>query len=210
MPQSSSAASTPVTTLAVIAHGQLTAFERSATDAQYAPTMQDRVDLATVAGHCLDNFSRLAARIGELGEDTTAQMQHVQQAYSELRDRTAPHDWHESLMKGYVLDGIMHDFYRAVLTGLDEESRQVATAVLDDTRQSEYLRTRLAAAIESDPSLSSRLALWGRKLVADSMGRGRRLIRRYHAAETQEAEAQMVQQAMTAHSRRMSALGLVA
>nr|BFF06637.1 ferritin-like fold-containing protein [Brevibacterium otitidis] len=172
--------------------------------------MQDRVGLATVAGHSLDNFMRLAARIGELGEDATAQMQHVQQAFSELRDRTTPHDWHESLMKGYVLDGIMHDVYRAVLTGLDEESRQVATAVLDDTRQAEDLCTRLAAAIAADRSLSSRLALWGRKLVADSMGRGRRLIRRFQAAETQEAEAQILQHAMTNHSRRMSALGLVA
>ena len=210
MPDSAPLAGNNAATLALLAFGELTAFERMATNATTAVHMDDKVTLARLASLSFANFEELSQHISRLGQDAIELCQHFEPTFTVLAERTRPRDWHESLMKGFVFDGIMNDFYRTAVDELSEPEYSLAITILDDTRATEYVRNRLTLDVAADTQLASRLALWGRKLVADSMGRGRRLIRRYHAAETQEAEAQMVQQAMTAHSRRMSALGLVA
>lgn len=194
----------------MLAFGELTSFEQFAADARIAPSVADKVDLALAAGHSLDHYRALAGRITELGADSVERMRGVGATFAVFGERTQPGDWYESLMKGYVLDGIMKDFYRASLTNLDDTSERVATAALDDTRQAEFLRSRLERAIAEDGSaLSSRLALWGRRLVAEAMTRGRSIL----LSEIGAPEATVVavtESCLSNHSRRMSGLGLVA
>lgn len=210
MSDAAPSANAQVATLAILAFGELMTVERTVADAHAAPTVGDRVGLIGIAGVALRHYEALAARVEALGGDIVELMQDVEPSFTALRDRTRPRDWYESLMKGYVFDGIIRDFYRAALVNLDETSEQVATAVLDDTRQAEYLRTRLADGIMDEPDLSSRLALWGRKLVGESLMRGRQLIELFDLAVDDDAIAVISQQVMTNHSKRMSALGLVA
>ncbi len=198
------------TTLAILAFGELTSVERAAADAQAAPSIRDRVDLIAVVGVALSHYEALAARIEALGGDIAELMEGVEPSFTALRERTRPRDWYESLMKGYVFDGINRDFYRAALVNLDETSERVATAVLDDTRQADRLRSRLARAIAEQPELSSRLALWGRRLVGEALVRGRHLITAFDLAVDDEAVSAIAQRVMTNHSRRMAALDLVA
>jgi hypothetical protein len=199
-----------VTTLVIMAFGELTTFERTATDAQFAPSVRDKVGLVDVAGHALDHYKALVERVEALGGDIVELMQEIEPEFTAFRERTRPRDWYESLMKGYVFDGILRDFYRAALVNLDETSERVATAVLDDTRQTEYLRVRLASGIADEADLASRLALWGRRLVAEAVDRARRLIGRFELAGDDDAIRALSQKVMANHSLRMSALGLVA
>ena len=199
-----------LTTLAILAFGELTAVERAAADAQSAPSVRDRVDLIGVAGVALGNYEALAACTEALGGDIAVLLEDVEPSFTALRERTRPRDWYESLMKGYVFDGINRVFYRAALVNLDGTSERVATSVLDDTRQSDHLRRRLAQAISEHPELSSRLALWGRRLVGEALVRGRQLIERFDLAVDDEAVGAISQRVMTNHSRRMAALDLVA
>ncbi|MYM19448.1 hypothetical protein GSY69_05560 [Brevibacterium sp. 5221] len=197
-----------VTTLAILSLSELSAFHRMATDAQYAPTVRDSIDLSRIAGRSLAHFEALTDRIEDLGGDLPRLLAEAEPSFTAFRERTKPKDWYESLMKGYVYDGIMKDFSRAALGELDEASHEVAVTALNDTRQADYLRERLAAAVAGDPVLASRLALWGRKLVAETLHRVRELTEQFPRASVDSAE--LTQHALSEHSRRMSALGLVA
>lgn len=197
-----------VDTIATLAYSELAAFERSAADAQFAPTVRDTVDLARIAGHSLEHFEQLAARITELGGDAIGLMEAARPSFAAFHERTKPKDWYESLMKSYVYDEIMKDFARAGLDRLDDDSRSVATAVLNDTRTVEFLGSRLGAIVKGDEVLASRLALWGRKLVAETL-------RRIHELPgimpgQADADAALTQHVLANHSRRMSGLGLAA
>lgn len=209
MSHAASPADVQVTTLAVLALGELTTFERCATDAQFAPSMKDKVGLAGLAGHALDHYDGFAARIEVLGGDVVGLMQSIEPSYTTFQERTRPRDWYESLMKSYVLDGIMRDFHRAALVNLDESSREVATAALDDTRQADFLRIRLTEAKAEEAELSSRLALWGRRLVGEALTLGRGVILGFGLAADDETLSAILQSVTTHHSQRMSALGLV-
>ncbi|WP_349829499.1 ferritin-like fold-containing protein [Brevibacterium litoralis] len=200
---------TQVTTLALVAFGELTAFEQSAEDARSAASVEDEVGLALVAGHCLDHFRAISARVEELGGDVVEGMRDAARAFSVFHERTRPGDWYESLMKGYVLDGIMKDFSRAALEDLDPTSVRVVSAALDDTRRADHLRDRLARSLADDPALAARLALWGRRLVAEAMTRGRVLLVQLLGVP-EDRVVSITQSCMTAHSKRMSGLGLVA
>lgn len=197
-----------VDTMATLAYSELAAFERSAQDAQFSPTVRDTVDLARIAGHALEHFERLAARIDELGGDAIALMEAAQPSFAAFGERTKPKDWYESLMKSYVYDEIMKDFARAGLDRLDDDSRSVATAVLNDTRVADSLAERLGHVVSGDQVLASRLALWGRKLVAETLRR----INEMPGIVPEDADeaAKLTQHVLANHSRRMSRLGLAA
>src|SRR5699024_8996849 len=107
-------------------------------------------------------------------------------------------------------DGIMNDFYRTAVDELVEPGYSLAIAILDDTRASDYARNRLTAEVAEDTQLASRLALWGRKLVAETLGRARRLLTDPVLGIDEDLVVEMIPSVTSNHSRRMSALGLVA
>src|SRR5699024_8244875 len=157
-------------TLALLAFGELTGFERMATNATTAADLDDKVILARLASQSFANFEQLSQHIDQMGQDVIELCQHFEPTFSTLAERTRPRDWYESLMKGFVFDGIMNDFYRTAVDELVEPGYSLAIAILDDTRASDYARNRLTAEVAEDTQLASRLALWGRKLVAETLG----------------------------------------
>lgn len=202
--------------LAFLAIGELTSFERLSTDAQYASSVHDSLALARLAAAEVEDAGRLLARIGELGADPTARLEGQAEARSIFRPRIDPRDWYESLMTRYVFDAIVVEITREVAKGIDEG---LVGEVLDDDAQLEFLATRLASAVSDDESLAGRLALWGRRLVGEAMGRGQQIydhpafaaLRAQDATTPREEERSAILSRATAHhSRRMSALGLVA
>src|SRR5699024_3678167 len=148
--------------------------------------------------------------IDQMGQDVIELCQHFEPTFSTLAERTRPRDWYESLMKGFVFDGIMNDFYRTAVDELVEPGYSLAIAILDDTRASDYARNRLTAEVAEDTQLASRLALWGRKLVAETLGRARSLLTDPILGIDEDLVVEMIPSVTSNHSRRMSALGLVA
>ena len=96
-------------------------------------------------------------------------------ALEAFHERTAPGDWLEGLVKAYVGDGIAEDFYREVSAYLDDSTRDLVLAVLEDTGHSAFAVERVRAAIEADPRLAGRLALWGRRLVGEALTQAQRV-----------------------------------
>src|SRR5580765_1534070 len=96
-------------------------------------------------------------------------------ALEAFHERTAPADWLEGLVKAYVGDGIAEDFYREVSAYLDESTRDLVLSVLEDTGHSTFAVDRVRAAIEADPRLAGRLALWGRRRVGEALSLAQRV-----------------------------------
>ena len=161
--------------LGALAYGELTAFERLADDASFAPTIADKAALAKMAVAEYNHFALLRARLAEMGVSPEAAMEPFIQALEEFHARTAPADWLEGLVKAYVGDGIAEDFYREVSAYLDDSSRDLVLTVLEDTGHSEFAVDRVRAAIEADPRVGGRLALWGRRLVGEALSQAQRV-----------------------------------
>ncbi|WP_245940498.1 MULTISPECIES: ferritin-like fold-containing protein [Brevibacterium] len=203
-------ATTTAATLALLAFGELTDFEQMATNATSAARWDDKIVLARLASQSFANFEELSRHIGDLGRDVVELCRHFEPTFTVLAERTRPRDWHESLMKGFVFDGIMNDFYRTAVDELEEPGYSLAITILDDTRAMEFVRNRLTEDVAEDTQLASRLALWGRKLVAETLGRARHILTDPVLGVDEAVVVDAIPAVTANHSKRMSALGLVA
>jgi len=161
--------------LGAISYGEISAFERLAEDARMAPTLQDKVAIASMASAEFGKVGALHARITELGSDPFAAMAPFRDAIDLFHTHTAPSDWFESLIKAYVGDGLADDFYREIAAFLDTETRDLIVASLDDVGHAAFVVGHVRAAIVADPRLGGRLALWGRRLMGEALTQAQRV-----------------------------------
>jgi hypothetical protein len=76
---------------------------------------------------------------------------------------------------------------------------------------SDILVEQLQAAIDSNPRLASRLAMWGRRLVGDTLLIARASLAPHPDTEKDEERLEPVfTEVIAAHTRRMDVLGLTA
>ncbi len=203
-----------------LAYSELSAFERLTEDATTAPTLQDKVALAAMAVREFGHFERLRDRLLELGADPFAAMEPFHAPVDAFHAHTAPSDWFESLIKAYVGDGLAADFYREIAAYLDAATRDLILTTLDNTGQSEFVVDRVRRAIEADPKIAGRLALWGRRLMGEALSQAQRVAAERNALTALlvggvdrpgmdlAAIARMFGRLAETHTARMSTLGL--
>ncbi len=208
--------------LGALAYGELTAFSRLAADADLAPSLTAKAELARLAVVELGHFQALHRRLHEVGVDPEAAMEPFVAAVDAFHERTAPQTWLEGLIKAYVGDGIASDFYREISAFLDPATHDLVTTVLADSGQSEFVVRVVNEAIEQDPRVAGRLALWGRRLVGEALSQAQRvaadrdglaslLVGSVDRPGADLAElVRMFTRLTEAHSRRMGRLGLSA
>jgi len=208
--------------LGALAFGELTAFERLADDASFAPTIADKAALGAMAVAEYNHFVLLGARLEELGARPEEAMGPFTAALEGFHERTAPADWLEGLVKAYVGDGIATDFYREVSAYLDDSTRDLVLRVLEDTGHSAFAVDRVRAAIAAEPRLAGRLALWGRRIVGEALSQAQRVAAErdalaallvggvaHRGADLAEV-GRMFARLTENHTQRMAALGLSA
>jgi tRNA-(MS[2]IO[6]A)-hydroxylase (MiaE)-like len=161
--------------LGAIAYGEISAFERLAEDAKLAPTLEDKVAIASMASAEFGHVQRLRERLAELGADPFAAMEPFRAPIDKFHEYTAPADWYEGLIKAYVGDGMANDFYREIAAYLDADTRDLIVASLQDSGHSAFVVDRVRAAIAADPRLGGRLALWGRRLMGEALTQAQRV-----------------------------------
>jgi hypothetical protein len=161
--------------LGAISYGEISAFERLAEDARMAPSLEDKMAIATMASAEFGRVAALHARIRELGSDPFAAMSPFREAIELFHEHTAPSDWFESLIKAYVGDGMAIDFYREIAAFLDTATRDLVIASLEDSEHAGFVVERVRTAITADPRLAGRLALWGRRLMGEALTQAQRV-----------------------------------
>ncbi|AQA16557.1 tRNA 2-methylthio-N6-isopentenyl adenosine(37) hydroxylase MiaE-like protein [Streptomyces samsunensis] len=207
--------------LGALAYGELAAFERLAEDAKLAPTLEDKAELAKMASAEFQHFERLRGRLSAIGEQSTAAMEPFAAALDGFHRQTAPSDWLEGLVKAYVGDSIASDFYREVAARLDSDTRDLVLQVLDDTGHASFAIEKVRAAIEADPRVGGRLALWARRLMGEALSQAQRVVADRDALSTMlvggvadgfdlAEVGRMFSRITEAHTKRMAALGLAA
>ncbi|MGL5856864.1 MAG: ferritin-like fold-containing protein [Angustibacter sp.] len=206
--------------LAVMAYGELTAFHRIAADLDLAPTLPDKEALGRQAVTEFAHYELLATRLSELGVDVAAAVEPFVAAVDDFHERTRPSTWLEGLVKAYVGDGIAADFFREVASALDADTRALVLEVLQDLGQADVAVRAVREAVEADPAVAGRLALWGRRLVGEALSQAQRvaaerdslaalLIGEHSAGGSDLAEVgRMLARITDEHSRRMERLSL--
>ncbi|MFC4058272.1 ferritin-like fold-containing protein [Planomonospora corallina] len=201
--------------LGVLAYAELTAFLRLAEDAaRHAPTLTDRAELGDLAAAEYAHFRLLRDRLVSVGADPEEAMAPFVEALDGWHELTAPKDWMEALVKAYVGTGIALDFYREAASRVDEETGALVEEVLQDEERCRFAADRVGAALEKDPTLNGRLALWSRRMVGEALSQGRRVAeaRPELAALLVSGDGEdvtgMFSRLSEAHGRRMAALGL--
>jgi hypothetical protein len=208
--------------LGILAYGALAAFERLAEDAGRAPTLADKVRVASMAAAQVRHFERVRERLGELDADVMVAMQPFHAAFNAYHDHTRPKDWLEGLVWTYVGNGFAADFYREVAAFVDADTRALVHEVLDDEVQAEFVVERVRAAIATDRKVAGRLALWGRRLVGEALSQAQRVAAERDALTSLltgtvdrpgmdlAAISRMFTRLVENHTRRMARLGLQA
>jgi hypothetical protein len=202
--------------LGLLAYGSLTAFFRVSEDAALAELIDDKAALAGLAVAEFGHFQLARAQIERSAADPASAMQPFMAAIDAFHARTAPADWLEGLVKAYVGAGVAADFYGAVAGLLDPGTKALVDEILADTGHASFVIARVGAAIEADPRVAGRLALWARRLVGEALGQAQRvaaerapLARLLTGGSASLGDIGRMFATLTdAHAQRMAALGL--
>ncbi|WP_069711622.1 ferritin-like fold-containing protein [Curtobacterium sp. ER1/6] len=190
------------------AYLQLSLYETMGRAGAAAPTMSGRLVTGVLATTALERHRTLVAEIERHGGQPAELMEPHREAIDRFLARTSGADWYESMLTGYVTAGILNDLFGSLLRSLPADVRQRLRTVFD-AREERAVVDELAAHIEQDPQVGSRLAMWGRRLVGDTLLVARSALAS-HAREDQERLEPVWTELIAAHSRRMDALGLTA
>ena len=161
--------------LGAIAYGELAAFERLVEDAKLATDLHDKLALGKMAKVQFDHIEPLLDRINALGVDPALAMQPFVASFDDFHAKTAPRDWLEGLIKAYVGDQLAADFYTEIAAFLDAGTRKLIVDSLDDAGHANFVVARVTQAIEDDPRVAGRLALWGRRLMGEALSQAQRV-----------------------------------
>lgn len=161
--------------LGLLAYAELVSFFRLASDAELAPTLADKAELAAFAATEQAHHQILRRRLAELGVDPEEAMQPFVAPLDAWHAHTTPQTWLESLVKAYVGDGIAADFYRQIAEVTDPETRKLVVDVLSEEGRAEFIASKVKQAVTEDPTLTGRLALWARRLVGEALSQAQRV-----------------------------------
>ncbi|MBW8870684.1 MAG: hypothetical protein JF618_00395 [Leifsonia sp.] len=188
----------------------LVMFENLSRAVNSAPTTAAKTRLSVAAAEVLEAHEGLVAEMTRVGIDPVVAMDPFRSELDDFQRRTQGADWYEILVTCYLTAGFLTDFFEGLAAGLPDALSERVSLLLDVDTGEELLLEELRAAIDASPRLASRLAMWGRRLVGDTM-----LIARSSLAIGREAPGEdriepVFTELIAAHTRRMDALGLTA
>ena len=193
------------------AYLQLSIFETASRGVSTAPHLRGTHAMTWVAQSALGKYEGLVEEIARTGRDPVATMEPFRTGIDEFQRITHGADWFEGLVASYVTAGLLDDFLVRLADGLSEDRSKRIVALLSRGNAESHIIDELLVAIGENPRLASRLALWGRRLVGDTLLLARAALAVPENTAPDEARLEPVFTELIAnHARRMDALGLTA
>lgn len=175
-----------------------------------APTedLGDKEALSVAAGAALRKHRGLVEVIRARGDEAREVMLPFRESLDAFRGATHGARPLETILSVYLTAGMLDDFYRALSRSYASTGREAAEILSQDDDRQE-LAALIADATRDDAQLRALLAMWGRRLVGDTLlvARGALAPATLDAADEKKVEP-VFTDLMAAHSKRMAALGL--
>lgn len=198
------------TFLGQAAYLQLGFFETMTELIAVTPELEKKEALSRAAGAALTKHEELVALIRARGDDPTDLMLPFREPLDAFRRATHGVRPQETMLSVHITAGMLDDFYLALSASYGDTGTRVARILRADNDR-EALVDLLADTIAGDPEWKSLLAMWGRRLVGDTLLIARAALRPSTMQIAVEEKVEPVfTELMAAHSRRMDALGLAA
>jgi len=197
--------------LGLVAYLQLEVFEATSRAVAAAPTLKAKETLSNAAGLALEKHQAFVDEIRRRGLEPEAIMQPFTPMIDEYIERIEPADWAELVLNVYLVAGLFDAFFAELAAGVRDQYAREAQEVLASTTGRDGVAELLAAEIAADPVLGDRLALWGRRLVGDSLlvARSALILSENKVRDEQQIEP-VFSELIATHIRRMDNLGLTA
>lgn len=193
------------------AYLQLSFFESLSRALAVAPSLSSKEAISRVAAVTLERHHGLVAELEGIGLVPGEAMEPFASAIDEFQHRTRGSDWFESLLGYHVASGILDDGFAAIAEGLEGDYGTRMPQLLSVAQPHAIVTAELRSALEANPKLASRLALYGRRLVGDVLLVARSaLALPDDTAPDDEHLEPVLTELIAAHTRRMDDLGLTA
>ena len=193
------------------AYIQLELFENLARAVTTAPNLSAKEEVSIVARVTLKKHHRLTAELRALGEEPAEVMAPFAPAIDAFRVATQGADWYELLLTAHITAGILDEFFVSLSGALPADIGPRLAVIIGRSTGSEAVVEELRAATAADAPRASRLAMWGRRLVGDTLLVARSALHESNAhAPVEERIEPVFTELIAAHTRRMDRLGLTA
>ena len=199
-----------LTYLGQVAYFELGMFENIARATSIAPDLAAKEGLSAAAGRALAKHQGLVAEIRRRGGEPSEVMAPFAPRLDAFRHQTTGADWNELLLSCYLAGGLLDDVFIRLSDGLPGDVGPRVAHLLGQDAGTGVLITHLKAAILSDAALGSHLALWGRRLVGDTLLVARSALPMDGHTNDQSRIEPVFTEIIAAHTRRMDGLGLTA
>ncbi|MBW4032280.1 MAG: hypothetical protein HIU88_06410 [Acidobacteria bacterium] len=196
--------------LGQLAYLALILFENLSRAVILAPTTEAKTTLSRATAEMLHAHEALVSEMRAAGIDPVAAMEPFRLELDDFRRRTQGADWPETLVTCYLTGGFLTDFFTGLAAGLPSALSQRVSLLLDIDTGQQALVEQLRSSIEASPRLASRLAMWGRRLVGDTMLVARSSLAIGGQLPGEERIEPVFTELISAHTRRMDVLGLTA
>ena len=193
------------------AYVQLMIFENLSRALSHAPTTSAKAAIGRAAELSIARHTALGDEIVRTGGTLAPAMEPYVAPVDIFERDTRGGDWYETLITCYLTAGFLDDFYAKLAGGLPADAAKRIQAIYSTETGEALLAEQLRIGIDENPRLASRLAMWGRRLVGDTMLVSRAALHFTTDHKSDEARVEPVfTELIAAHTRRMDALGLTA
>jgi len=199
----------PIEFFARAAYIELMVFDELSLAISLTPTTAAKTALATAADAALDRHRAFVRAIEAKGRNAAEEMDRYRAVPDRFRRLTKGADWYETTLTAHLAIGFLDDLFQALAEGLPAASAELVREAFADRSSEAVVAGILAEAMERNPRLPSRLALWGRRVLGDILLVARDVLD-VHGVESEGRAEPGFSELIANHTRRMDALGLSA
>ncbi len=197
-------------------YASLGSFSLLAEDAGLSPDIPSRLRLSRMAAAELGEIDFLEELIVRHGGEPGPLMLEFAPILKDFMVRAEPRDWWERIMRTYVGFNLLEELIHELAEGLPDDLSQRIRATAGVTGHADFVAEALTPHLTGDQKLSSRLALWGRRVVGEGIMLVRRLFTEHPElaelipgdGDAPSREAALLGRLQAGHARRLSRLKL--
>lgn len=173
---------------------------------------KDADALMVASGIAMDRYRAFRELLADYEQDVPKALAPPRETLQRHLDRLVTPRWYEAVGSVYVITGFTRDFWHRLAEGLPHNITPVIQEILADHGDEDLLFSVLESVLGVDQRYTSRLSLWARRLVGDTMLMCRSSLSSNATgdAETDITLEPVFTDVLALHTRRLDRLGLTA